>query len=67
MRNEVLKITVQSHPVRGLKLLKIWRLHAALFGIYYFCNIYIERRAVRHIVRVLQTNLDDAGDAGDVM
>ncbi len=32
------------------KFLKVWRLHAALFGIYYFCNIYIEQTAVRHIV-----------------
>jgi hypothetical protein len=29
-------------------LLKVWQLHAALFGIYYFC--YIEQTAVRHIV-----------------
>jgi hypothetical protein len=33
--------------IKKLKLLKVWQLHAALFGIY-FC--YIEQTAVRHIV-----------------
>jgi hypothetical protein len=44
-----------------VKILKVWRLHAALFGIYYF--VYIKYTAVGHNVFhcITLTSLDDAG------